>query len=82
MGAQERAERKATEQNHFLFPSHVVQLHKPKQGVHRMKDQLTLGIFCTFTEKKPQKDWKSSHLCPKAGPALWYVIVCLTCNDF
>lgn len=39
MGAQERAKQKATEQNHFLFPSHIVQLHKPKQGVHRMKDQ-------------------------------------------
>jgi len=40
MRAWERAKQKVTEQKSFLFPSGIVQVHKPKQGVHSMKSQL------------------------------------------
>lgn len=40
MEAWERVKQVATEQKHFLFPSNIVQVHKPKQGVRGTEGQL------------------------------------------
>lgn len=61
VGAQERVKQKATGQNHFLFPSHVVQLHKPKQGVYRMKDQLDSKYALHIHRKQNKKKKKKTR---------------------